>query len=325
MYDNPDINNSSIQVKKSLRKTIEKLKRSINLIELIDDSQGIDQNIIATLTENSQLLLDYLQENKLSQTDRVDEDQSETEKRENRQKISSQNINYDAKYSKKSSYFSGQKQQSNNNLIFIITIAFIVSLCFNIYSFFWKPNNLIPVNLKNNQEEQLIKTIETEIPENKTERFDLDQALQESEEIEKRIIEPDNLPTIEIEKKPRISPDSQSKIVIPEPEIIPESEDVEYEVKEELPASIANKFFQIANDYGEDLIYLIIPNYNNNSMTIVINQNWQEIDKQKQEELSDKLFKKSQSIDFYRFQIKDRQGNLLARNPAIGDRIILIK
>lgn len=323
MYDNPDSNNSSIQVKKSLRKTIEKLKRSINLIELIDESQGIDQNIIATLTENSELLLNYLQENKLSQTDRVDEDKSEpeTETRENKQKISSQNINYDAKYLNNSSYYSPPKEPVNSQFFLIITIALIISLFFNIYSFFWKPHSEIKVN----QEEQLIQTIETEIPENKTERFDLDQVLQESEEVERRVIEPDNLPTIEIEKKPRISADSQSKIVIPEAEIIPKPEDIEYEVKEELPLSIANQFFQIANDYAEDLIYLIIPNYNNNSMTIVVNQNWQEIDKQKQEELSDKLFKKSQSIDFYRFQIKDRKGNLLARNPAIGDRIIILQ
>ena len=60
-------------------------------------------------------------------------------------------------------------------------------------------------------------------------------------------------------------------------------------------------------------------------MMIVVNNNWQEIDEKKREEFSNKMLKKAKATDFHRFQIKDRKGKLLARNPAIGDRIILLQ
>ena len=336
MYDNPDSNDSSIQIKTSLRQTIEKLKRSINLIDLIDEEQTVDVNIITTLTDNSNSLLKYLQENKLSQTEQTDEDnlpenasEKDIQTLKNQKKSSQSKVDYSANYSNNTSYYQSQKQQSNNQFNLIIIITLVISLCFNIYSFFWKPTTLTKVELNDNQKEQLINTVETKTPESKTDKFDLDKSSEESERIETTIIEQNNIPKIDTKEELKISPetfpDNEIKIIKPEPETIVEPEDINYEVKEKLPESIANQFLQIANDYAENLIYLIIPYYKSNSMTIVVNNNWQEIESKKQEELSAKMLKKAKSIDFYRFQIKDRKGKLLARNPAIGDQIILLK
>ena len=311
-------NISPIIIKKSLQKTIAKIEQAITLIDEDYPQQISDLTIVENLGKNSEILLSYLEDNDFTQ-DFINQSEFPQPKSRNRPKRFEKIVEEDQPYSLPknipSSSFPAKKTPNRFNLL--ISIALIISILFNIYTFFFDRHAISTTNLNNNQEEVLPKSLEEEKQENQNKIDILDsnkKNLSPQEEIEntqkQTIIEEQDITL-------------QNEDISPEASILPKNNNTRVTKDTDLLTTITNQLEKITDRYEENLINRIEPNYDSNSITIVFNDNWQEITIAKRQELSQKIFKKVKSIDFYRFQLKNIHGDLLARSAATGDNLVL--
>lgn len=95
--------------------------------------------------------------------------------------------------------------------------------------------------------------------------------------------------------------------------------------EQNLIASIQNQVLEITQKYADGLISKINANFGSGDLTITINDSWYEITENQQDKLAQEVFKKAQKLDFYKIKIIDNQSNLIARNPIVGNEIIILR
>ena len=313
MVDSWDDNNYlPSKLEQSLRKIIAQLEQSLDHINNNSSSSDIsfsNTKLIRNLERNSELLLRYLS----------DDDQltSFTSASEFRSLPSNKQFDYSNSKNNDKEFLSSANVKQNNfrshkspsrKFNLALAIALIISLLFNLYSFFWT-NNLPKIETINSSQE-------TSTLLNNSDNQTDEKLLDNSSEIvapPPEMIEPDSL-------KPEIPQDDTAVEV---PDSIAEKDSQLKSAKENNLLNIIKHKLQIITDsYHENLIVKVVPRYENNSILIVVNDNWQQLELEERKELSQKLFEQTKSIDFYRFQLKDIHKNLLSRNSVFGDNLI---
>ncbi len=337
MYDNFDSNNRPfISPEKLLLKTVRNIETAIALID--DNYDEISElTMIETLARNSDLLLNYLQDNILEE-DVVNKNQFS---RQNRQKKSTQpkiepveeiKTNFS---SRQNFNFDNLKQQkSKKKLNLVILISLIISLYLNIYTFFFDLSSISNIDVNDNQKEELLINSKDNESENHTEISNLNQnniELNQDQDIDNiensNITNEENIPIVEEKNIEANTLDNDIEVInitkTPEQINIYDGKNTIDSRQSDLSLSVENQLREITDTYQVNLIDRIKPNYNRNSIIIIVNDDWQKIEINRKQELIQKIFNKVKSIDFYRFQIQDIHNNLLARNAAIGDNLII--
>ncbi len=337
MYDNFDSNNRPfISPEKLLLKTVRNIETAIALID--DNYDEISElTMIETLARNSDLLLNYLQDNILEE-DVVNKNQFS---RQNRQKKSTQpkiepveeiKTNFS---SRQNFNFDNLKQQkSKKKLNLVILISLIISLSLNIYTFFFDLSSISNIDVNDNQKEELLINSKDNESENHTEISNLNQnniELNQDQDIDNiensNITNEENIPIVEEKNIEANTLDNDIEVInitkTPEQINIYDGKNTIDSRQSDLSLSVENQLREITDTYQVNLIDRIKPNYNRNSIIIIVNDDWQKIEINRKQELIQKIFNKVKSIDFYRFQIQDIHNNLLARNAAIGDNLII--
>ena len=320
-FDSSNI--SPIIIKKSLQKTIAKIEQAITLIDEDYPQQISDLTIVENLGKNSDILLSYLEDNDFTQ-DFINQSEFPQPKSRNRPKRFEKIVEEDQPYSlpKNPPSYSFPAKKTPNRFNLLISIALIISILFNIYTFFFDRHVISASNLNNSQEEVLPKSLEEEKQENQN-KIDILDSNKENISPQEKIENTQKQKIIEQDSMTQNKDKSLQEDISPEASILPKNNNTRVTTDTDLLTTITNKLEKITDRYEENLINRIEPNYDNNSIIIVFNDNWQEITIAKRQELSQKIFKKVKSIDFYRFQLKDIHGDLLARNAAIGDNLVL--
>lgn len=104
--------------------------------------------------------------------------------------------------------------------------------------------------------------------------------------------------------------------------------------EETLIAAIQNQVGEITFNSKEDksgnqtfseIIESIKANFLNSNLTIKINNEWYSLKKSQQDNLAAQILQRSQELDFTHLEITDLQGKLIARNPVVGNNMIIFK
>lgn len=104
--------------------------------------------------------------------------------------------------------------------------------------------------------------------------------------------------------------------------------------EETLIAAIQNQVGEISFNSKEDksgnqtfseIIESIKANFLNSNLTIKINNEWYSLEKSQQDNLAAQILQRSQELDFTHLEITDLQGKLIARNPVVGNNMIIFK
>ena len=95
--------------------------------------------------------------------------------------------------------------------------------------------------------------------------------------------------------------------------------------EQNLIAALETKIENLTEKYPSELIELVEIDVPKSSLTVNISDNWYELDESRQTKLADEMLKQSRQLDFTKLKLQDRTGTLVARNPVIGDRIIILQ
>ena len=105
-------------------------------------------------------------------------------------------------------------------------------------------------------------------------------------------------------------------IAPPEPELTPE---------QSLVASIQHQVAEITDRYGNGLIQSIEANFMASRLMVKVSDHWYELKESQQNKLADEILRRSREMDFSKLEITDLQGTLVARNPAVGSNMVILK
>lgn len=97
--------------------------------------------------------------------------------------------------------------------------------------------------------------------------------------------------------------------------------------EQNLIAAIQSKVTQIIQDYApeEDLVTNVEANFVDNNLLVQVNDLWYQLDSSRQAEIANELLKRSRQLNFSKLAIKDSNNNLVARNPVVGERAIILE
>lgn len=92
-----------------------------------------------------------------------------------------------------------------------------------------------------------------------------------------------------------------------------------------LIAAIENKVSQVSNNTFSGIVKSIKANFRSSSLIVTISDDWYTLKKSQQDKLAAEMFQRSQELDFTHLEIFDSQDKLVARNPVIGNEMIIFQ
>lgn len=312
----------SIEVKKSLKRTIIQLQKSIEIINQQKIKDLPNLTIVDNLVESSNALVDYLQLKNFSNFD-IKNSQQEDNFPEN-------NIAFNPREEVKNSSSVSKKinkiKPAKINLILVILL--IISISVNVFLGFLKPENVTNLAVNTLEEKQEIIEQNQEIKIEEKEVIKNIEIEKEEEIKEMKTIDYIDDMTTSIEEYLK----AQKQSLNPPPEEI-KKEDINSEPEIKLPltpeeyllTNIKEQIDVITNKYGKKLIVKITANLNQNNLTIYISDDWYKLKEGEQDNLVNDILDRVKNLDFYKFNLLDINGNLLARNAVVGKEFIITK
>ncbi|AFY84229.1 hypothetical protein [Oscillatoria acuminata] len=91
-----------------------------------------------------------------------------------------------------------------------------------------------------------------------------------------------------------------------------------------LIAAIQSQVAQVTED-ADIPIASIQANFGASQLLVRISDEWYNITAARQDKLASQIFERGKELDFRTVEIADSQGNLLARSPVVGSRMIIVK
>ena len=107
------------------------------------------------------------------------------------------------------------------------------------------------------------------------------------------------------------------KILTIEPEL-------NFTPEQTLIAALPTKITELTKDYAE-LINSIEVDLPKSSLLVKVTDDWYQLNETRQNNLANQMLERSRKLDFSKLELKDPTGKLVARNPVIGDGIIIIQ
>ncbi len=108
------------------------------------------------------------------------------------------------------------------------------------------------------------------------------------------------------------------KLVKIEPEL-------ELTPEQNLVAAINNKITKLVQDYPTELINSAQVNLLQNSLLVNVTDEWYELSESRQNKIANQMLNRSRKFSFQQLELKDNAGTLVARNPVIGEEIIILQ
>jgi hypothetical protein len=100
---------------------------------------------------------------------------------------------------------------------------------------------------------------------------------------------------------------------------------IELTPEQALIAAIENQVAEISDRIASGLIKSIQANFRTSNLTVKISDDWYTLNESQQDKLAAEILQRSQELDFTHLEIIDSQDRLIARNPVVGNEIVIFK
>ncbi|MBW4510314.1 MAG: hypothetical protein KME64_27915 [Scytonematopsis contorta HA4267-MV1] len=130
-------------------------------------------------------------------------------------------------------------------------------------------------------------------------------------------------PEPEVEVIPTPTP-TTTPTLEPIPEATPEPV-VELTPEQILIAAIQKQVGEISDKFISGLIKSIQANFSDSTLTLIISDDWYSFKESQQDKLASQILQQSKEFDFTHLEITDSKGSLIARNPVIGDEMVIFR
>ncbi|NJK40336.1 MAG: hypothetical protein HC934_01305 [Acaryochloridaceae cyanobacterium SU_2_1] len=77
--------------------------------------------------------------------------------------------------------------------------------------------------------------------------------------------------------------------------------------------------------FSSDLITAVQVNFAGNRLVVLVSDRWFELSQSEQDQLGTDSLERSRNLNFPKLEIRDHQDHLLAREPVVGSRIIILQ
>lgn len=92
-----------------------------------------------------------------------------------------------------------------------------------------------------------------------------------------------------------------------------------------LIAALQSKIANLSEDYGADLIDSIKVNLLEGSLQVEVSDRWYELNGSNQNKTANEILQRSRKFKFKKLELQDSRGTMVARNPVVGDQIIILQ
>jgi hypothetical protein len=137
---------------------------------------------------------------------------------------------------------------------------------------------------------------------------------------------PEPQPPEEITPPPEPQPPEEITPPPPEPEAIPTpTPTIELTPEQALIVAIENQVAETSDRIASGLIKSIQANFRTSNLTVKISDDWYTLKESQQDKLAAEILQRSQQLDFTHLEIIDSQNTLIARNPVVGNEMVIFK
>jgi hypothetical protein len=134
-------------------------------------------------------------------------------------------------------------------------------------------------------------------------------------------ISPSPEPEVETIPTPTSTPEPTPE---PTPETTPEPV-VELTPEQILIAAIQKQVGEISDKFISGLIKSIQANFSDSTLTLIMSDDWYICKESQQDKLAQQILQRSKEFNFTHLEITDSEGELIARNPVIGDEMVIFR
>lgn len=100
----------------------------------------------------------------------------------------------------------------------------------------------------------------------------------------------------------------------PSPKLTPE---------QSLIVAIKTEIDDLTHQYPEGLIKTIEANFLGSRLIITLGDNWNQLSESRKQNLVNSIFQRSRRLDFRKLELIDEKGNLIARSPVVGEKVVI--
>jgi hypothetical protein len=90
-----------------------------------------------------------------------------------------------------------------------------------------------------------------------------------------------------------------------------------------LMTNIQTQIAEVTDRYAEGLIQAVQANFQSHLLTVKVGDSWFNLDSGSQAQLANELLKRSHKLDFNTLELTDSEGELLARSPVVGAKMVI--
>ena len=159
-------------------------------------------------------------------------------------------------------------------------------------------------------EEEVIPEAEIE-----SELVEEEEVIPEAELDSETIDQEEVIPEAEIESEPV----EEEEVIIPEPP------KVTLTPEQSFILALKEQITEIIQPYSNEQIEAIQINLYRHLLRVEMNEGWYELDELNQNEIIETLFEQAQQFQLTKLEVLNPEGNLIARSPLIGNRMIILE
>jgi hypothetical protein len=95
--------------------------------------------------------------------------------------------------------------------------------------------------------------------------------------------------------------------------------------EQSLVATIQKQVAEVTSQYANGLIQSIQANFPSSRLQVKVTNGWYELSSEQQDKLATEMFGRAKELDFSKLEIADLGGNLLARSPVVGTKMVILQ
>ncbi|MBV5259639.1 hypothetical protein FLX56_14560 [Synechococcus moorigangaii CMS01] len=95
--------------------------------------------------------------------------------------------------------------------------------------------------------------------------------------------------------------------------------------EQRLIAAIQVQLDEVTQPYGDNIVRTIQADFETNTLRITVGDAWYLLREGLQDRLGMEVLELAQLLDFKKMMVEDLAGNFVARNPVVGDRLVIVR
>ncbi|MGP1382167.1 MAG: hypothetical protein ACTS2F_01335 [Thainema sp.] len=137
-------------------------------------------------------------------------------------------------------------------------------------------------------------------------------------------------PATDTTTEPTSAPDIAQPAPTPTPTVQPTpaptaTPQLELEPRDTVIEAIQQQVSEVTQRYADNLIQSVQANFRDGRLTVRVSDDWYRLEASRQDQVVTDLLKRTKNLDFGKLELLDSQDNRVARNPIVGNKVLILQ